>query len=77
MRQFELFFLKCRSHPTRIAFRVPKNEGMRYFQAHPIRNGGEDFFLFHLDSLFGVPLLGDAVRLNCRYLVNVVIVLED
>ncbi len=45
MRQFELFFPKNVGLTLlELLSVVPKNEGMRYFQAHPIRNGGEDFF---------------------------------
>ncbi len=53
MRQFELLFSKNADLTLlELISVVPKSEGMRYFQAHPIRNDG-------------------------RYLVNVVIVVED
>ncbi len=49
MRQFELLFSE-NADLTLLEWIsvVPKKEGMRYFQAHPIRNDGEDFFFFSI-----------------------------
>ncbi len=57
MQQFAFFLKNADLTLLELISVMPKYEGMRYFQAHPFRNDGEDFFLFHLDSLFGVPLL--------------------